>query len=150
MLNLVSIAWKTLFESLWKTFDIRFQLIVESLKKHRDLVDREANTLNIVESKIWRSQQLAQIQQWQITRAEEVERYERERSTRNVREAIAWLGATTEQEDMQTRLHQKTRGQKDSWIIQHPFIVSWLAMANSALLIWLHGKPGGGKSASIA
>ena len=127
------LAWSITFDSLWKQFDIRFQLILESLRKCRD------------QAKNWRGQQLAEIEQWRVTRTEEIERRERERCMSNIREAVAWLGVTTDQEDTQTRLLQKAGGQSDSWIIQHPSVVSWLDTASTASLIWLHGKPGGGE-----
>ena len=134
-----------MFESLWKTFDLRFQTILESMKKHRDLVDREANTMSITEAKAWRNQQLADIKHWQAIRNEEIERQERERSVSNVRESVAWLGATTEQEDLYVKLVGKTEGQRESWIFQHPIITKWLDPLSDIKSVWLHGKPGGGK-----
>ncbi|CAD6567874.1 MAG: hypothetical protein ASARMPRED_001173 [Alectoria sarmentosa] len=97
-------AWQMVFDSLWKTFDVRFQAILQSLRKHRDLIDQEAHTISIVEAKVWRGQQLEQIRQWRAERAEDLDKAERERLAAQTREAVVWFGAGQEQEDIFARV----------------------------------------------
>lgn len=78
-----------LFDSLWKTFDARFQTILESMRKHRDLIDQEANAINITEAKKWRTDCLESIEQWRTERASAIEKTERERLSTQVRAAFA-------------------------------------------------------------
>ena len=103
------LAWKIVFESLWKTFDSRFEFILENLRKHRDLIDLEANAIDIVEAKAWRSKQLEEDRRRRVERAEDLDRMERERLARQVREAVAWLGANEEQEDTFAKASESTR-----------------------------------------
>lgn len=67
------------FESLWRTFDDRFQVILESMRKHRDLIDQEANAIDIFEAKKWRNDCLDSIQQWRVERTIASEKTERDR-----------------------------------------------------------------------
>ncbi|KAL9612221.1 MAG: hypothetical protein Q9167_003170 [Letrouitia subvulpina] len=57
-------AWKILFDSLWRTFDSRFRVILESMAKHRDLIDQEASTTDIVQARAFRQAQLFEFQNW--------------------------------------------------------------------------------------
>ena len=140
------IAWKTVFDSLWKTFDPRFQGILENLRKHRDLVDQEANALNIVEGKAWRTQQLEQMRQSRVERAEEIERVENQRIRSQTREAVAWFGAAEDQEDLLLKLSRACDGDDDHWVLKEPTIMRWLEPAESHAFVWLNGKPGAGES----
>lgn len=115
------------FDSLWKTFNLRFQGILESLRKHRDLIDQEANAINIAESKSWRNEQLNQINRWRAERSEEIDKAERERLAMQMKEAVAWLGASEEQEDMLTKLSRLCDDTDSHWALKEHTIASWLA-----------------------
>ena len=143
---LFDIAWKTVFDSLWKTFNPRFQGILENLRKHRDLIDQEANALNIAEAKAWRTKQLEQIRQWRVERAEDLERVEHERIVSQTREAVAWFGEAQDQEDLLLKLSRACDGNHDHWILKEPTIMSWLEPAQTHAFVWLNGKPGAGES----
>lgn len=138
------------FDSLWKTFDSRFQAILQSLRKHRDLIDQEASTINIVEARIWRGQQLEQIRQWRAERAKDLDKAERERLGAQTREAVVWFGAAQEHEDTLTRLLRACNSADDHWALREPMIRSWLEQSRDNQFVWLQGKPGAGKySASL-
>ena len=139
------VAWKMVFDSLWKTFDSRFQAIIQSLRKHRDLIDQEASTINILEAKVWRVQQLEQIQQWRAERAEVLDKAERERLAAQTREAVMWFGAGQEQEDILARLLRACENTDGHWALRQPMIVSWLDQSRVNQFFWLHGEPGAGE-----
>ena len=139
------VAWKIVFDSLWKTFDSRFQAILQSLRKHRDLIDQEASTTSIVEAKVWRSQQLDQIRQWRAERAKVLDQVDRERLNVQIREAVVWFGAAQEQEDILARILRAYEGTDDHWALREPMIVSWLEQSRDHQFLWLHGKPGAGE-----
>lgn len=133
------------FDSLWKTFESRFQAILQSLRRHRDLIDQEASTINIVEAKIWRAQQLELIRQWRVERSEDLDRAERERLSAQTREAVVWFGAPQEQEHIFARLIRACDGVDGHWALREPMIMSWLDQSRDNQFLWLHGKPGAGE-----
>lgn len=138
-------AWKMVFDSLWKTFNPRFHGILESLKKHRDLVDQEANAIDISEAKTWRSEQLNHIMQWRAERADEIDRAERERHFAQTREAVAWLDACEEHEDTLTRMLRASTTTASHWALEAKSILSWIGQSRDLPVLWLNGKPGAGE-----
>ena len=142
-----NLAWKMVFDSLWKTFDSRFQAILQSLRKHRDLIDQEATVIGIIEAKLWRGQQLEQIRQWRAERAKDLDKAEHERLSAQTREAVVWLGAAQEQEDTLARLTRVCDTTDGHWVLREPMILAWLepSQDNQSQFLWLHGKPGAGE-----
>ena len=136
-----------MFDSLWKTFNLRFQGILENLRKHRDLIDAEANAISIVEARAWRSTQMDHIRQWRANRAYEIDKIERERMTSQMREAVAWFGADEGQEDIFAKFSKACDDSADHWIFKESSIISWLGQGSrDESVIWLNGKPGAGES----
>ena len=113
---LYSIGWKIIFSSLWKTFDLQFQAILTNLKKHRDLIDSEASSRNVVEAKAWRSQQLEEFRQLRSERAKDAEKAEKDHLNSCMRDALLWLGATNPTNAQEDSLEKLSRepGDMDS------------------------------------
>ena len=72
------------FDSLWKNFDARFQTILASMRRHRDLIDQEASAIDITEAKKWRTERLEEITKWRAEALDAVDRQERERAKSQV------------------------------------------------------------------
>ena len=142
-------GWKIMFDSLWRSFNLRFEGILESLRKHRDLIDQEANTMNVVESKIWRDDQFNQFRQWRIAQEEKIERDERVRLANQTREAVAWLNASDDQEDVLIKLLRSCDDNTSHWALSQDTIISWLDESRQSLILWLNGRPGSGMSGRI-
>ena len=70
-------AWHLMFLSLWKDFRSRFDSIIESLRKQRDIVDLEAASIDIIEAKDARKKAQDDIQDKQKRELEAVERIEK-------------------------------------------------------------------------
>ena len=120
---------------------------MESLRKHRDLIDAEANAINITEAKTWRNTQLDHIRQWRAERALEIEKKERESLASQTREAVAWFGASEGQEDVFAKISRACDGSAGHWILKEPNVASWLSQGGrDHSAIWLNGKPGAGES----
>ena len=136
-------AWKIVFESLWRTFKSRFETILESLRRHRDLIDREAAAIDITQAKEWRAQQMRDIRQWRAERAEYLEKSEKDRLTTQVREAVAWLGARDEQDNELNRVSDACDSKH--WALEDPKVLLWLDQSRYHSTLWLNGKPGAGK-----
>ena len=132
---------------MWKTFDLRFQGILESLRKHRDLVDAEANAINIAEAKAWRSTQMDHIRQWRADHAYDIDKLKRERLATQTKKAMAWFGANEGQEDIFAKFSSACDAFDDHWILKDSIVVSWLGQGGrDHPVIWLNGKPGAGES----
>ena len=145
VIMLIIIAWKMMFDSLWKSFDLRFNMILESMRKHRDLIDLEANANNIVEAKLWRTTQLEHITRWRLEVSEATKRAEIERAASHVREASVWLKASQTQEDRLDRLSASVSNASNKWILDQDKISSWMNHDAKYTFVWLHGKPGAGE-----
>ena len=123
---------------------------MDSLRKHRDLINQEANAIDIVEAKAWRSKQLEEVQRRRVERSEDLDRTERERLSRQVREAVAWLGANEEQEDTLAKLLRAYDSMNSHWSLTTPIILSWIEQGHENLFLWLNGKPGAGECKSTS
>ncbi|KAF2493309.1 hypothetical protein BU16DRAFT_563472 [Lophium mytilinum] len=135
-------SWKCFFLSSWGRFDNRFKCILESLARHSDLVDREANALSIAEAREWRERA-----------AREAKKRETEMSAAQYRHVLSWLGDRTADQDAQdeqeNRLDQLLGScypNTAEWILSRLPVKNWLRTQGNKPILWLKGKPGSGKS----
>ncbi|KAJ8067481.1 hypothetical protein OCU04_004825 [Sclerotinia nivalis] len=129
-------VWHVVIDSLWKDFDSRFSGILESLSRHRDLIDREASSINIAEARSAR-----------VRAEEDVARREKERQNYQLKDSITWLAITNEeQQDIIEQLLRRRQSGTGEWLLQNPQIMSWISDSRMHPVIWLKGIPGGGKS----
>jgi hypothetical protein len=132
-------AWKVIFDSLWKSFGNRFDAILTDLARHRDLVDREAVSIDIVEAQATRKQ--AQ---------EELDRQEKRRRATELREVTAWLALKDQdQEDDLDRIATKCQPGTCDWILNHSKARPWVNGEARKSVLWLTGIPGSGKPISL-
>ncbi|KAI9674908.1 MAG: hypothetical protein M1822_009011 [Bathelium mastoideum] len=129
-------SWQILFTSTWGHFESRFSSILASLAYHGELVDKEAAAIDISYAAERRERQL---EQW--------EKAEAERQAAQLNRVMAWLGLCgTAQVDELDRISRICSPGSCDWILKHKKITAWLDDSPSTALIWLHGKPGAGKS----
>ena len=124
-------------------------MILGSLRRHRDLVDQEANVLNISESRLFRKEvmnELEHIREWRLKSTLDIEVREKERLKYVVREVAAWLGASSHQEDILEKHLKSSKTTKSEWIFQTPYTALWLKETRHIPLLWINGKPGAGWS----
>lgn len=140
-LDLHKTGWKCFFNSSWGRFESRFKGILESLARHADLVDREANAFLISETMQWRQEAL-----------QEKSRQERERSAIQFSAVLDWLGLENNlncgqqhQEDVLDRLANDCCPGTTEWVSSQKKMKSWLR--GSTPILWLKGKPGSGRNA---
>lgn len=129
-----------LFQSLWTDFGPRFQGILEKLRKHRDLVDREAVSFDIAEASLLRAK--AQ---------EELNLRERERNTAQRQEALAWLAIEDrlQEDDFDSLCQQRVPGTCD-WILEkNRRFKLWANDRTQSAVLWIQGIPGSGAYASM-
>ncbi|KAI0376508.1 hypothetical protein F5Y04DRAFT_209138 [Hypomontagnella monticulosa] len=131
-------SWKFFFKTTWAQFDVRFDAILASMARHSDMITQEATTIDIIEAKAWREKLLA-----------ESEQKEKDRSEQQRLSLISWLGAKpkSQQDECEYLLQDYHPGTCD-WV-QDKF-QSWLGLGAQQPSVWLHGKPGAGKSVLCA
>ena len=130
-------GWKHLFDASWRSFGSRFNAILQSLDRNKDLVDREANSFDILESKAFRHRLY-----------EDIDRREAETRDWQLRDTLTWLdlqGQDREQEELFERRSKARLDGTCEWILRNTKITTWLDEHDRRLFVWLRGKPGSGK-----
>ncbi|GAB1314764.1 hypothetical protein MFIFM68171_04974 [Madurella fahalii] len=100
-------SWKFFFMTSWAYFDVRFDSILTSMARHRDSIDQEAVTIDILEAKKWR-------------------------------------------EDVASEVLRECLPKSCDWIQGHAKMIPWLQTGSKSPVIWIHGKPGAGKTVLCA
>ncbi|KAF8859961.1 PLU-1-domain-containing protein [Acephala macrosclerotiorum] len=140
-------AWQSLFLSLWKDFESRFASIIDRLKKQRDFVDREAVSIDIVESRESRLRLQRDIQQTHKHSLQLLEQNETNAAIARLQHSITWLSVDDRDQEMyydriSTRRHDETC----EWVMRQSHMKSWMRDDTNDPVLWLSGKPGAGKS----
>ena len=117
------------------------------MQRHRDLIDAEANAINIADARGFRTEQMEHSKRWRMDRVVEVDRRERRYIDSCKREAFAWLGATEPDADILFRLLRSCS--HVHWALAEPTITSWLDNGRDNPRVWVNGKPGAGESYHI-
>jgi hypothetical protein len=129
-------AWKRFFDSSWTRFDQRFGVVLDSLRKHSDLVDKEANALNI-----------STVQDWRLKAFENLEKVEKERFDNQFRAVMTWFDVKDyQQDDILNSLIDKSHPGTTAWLLSNPEVTAWLGNSSKNPILWLTGKPGSGVS----
>lgn len=144
------VEWKTVFKAMWKGFDTEFRGILQSLERHKDLVEQYTHiahyqthqaTMDTFHEK-WANHQTTMDvfhENWaQQVKAEDEKRLV---AVQN------WLVVGPQAKD-DHKEHQRVR--KDypntaTWICKHEYVKDWVeADFPGSPLLWMHGIPGAG------
>jgi hypothetical protein len=141
---LTSIGWKILFTTTWGRFERRFGGIIEDLKHHGALIDKEAMSRHIVETQ-------TSLRKLESLRKESLERIEKEEKEAAGKQYLALVSALQLNESDQisifeSLLHADRYDGTCSWTLAHPQLKSWLGVDDRPRSLWLQGKAGSGKS----
>jgi hypothetical protein len=138
-------GWLCFFNSSWGRFEARFGCILESLSRHADLVDREANAFLIAETMQWRQEALA-----------DAAKRDKERLIAQLNGVLAWLKIDSDpyctqehQDDVLDRLTNDCYAGTTEWILQDQNVKAWLKPGHGQPVLWIKGKPGSGMSTNI-
>ncbi|KAI9686269.1 MAG: hypothetical protein M1822_003925 [Bathelium mastoideum] len=133
-------SWQIFFSSMWAHFDLRFDAILKSLAYHSDLIDKEAVAAHIAEAKERREQQ-----------SEQLDKIEKDRNASQLSRVVSWLELSgASQEDELHRISKASLPHSCDWMMNHTKTRLWVEDIPVNPLIWLSGKPGGGKSVLCA
>lgn len=118
---------------------MRFFGLLENLERHRDLVDKEASAVAIIEAKKWRAQQ-----------QDNLDRLEGERRDRQLQDCVSWLAIDDRsQEDVLEKLSQRRHAGTCEWILKSPQLRIWVENQDAEPILWLVGIPGAGKFSNL-
>ena len=127
-----------IFECTWRNFEHRFGAILASLRRHSDLLDREAASIHFAEAK-----EAALVSQRQV------DDNEADRRRIELREVQRWLAVDGAQEARLERLANRCQPDSCEWMFRNESIVSWLHSNRNNPVLWIKGNPGSGKFPSF-
>lgn len=129
-----ALAWHMMFECTWRNFENRFGSILADLKRHSDLLDREAASIHFAEAKEAALASQAQIEDLEVQK-------------RRVewREVHQWLAVDDVQDTRLERLMERCQAGSCEWVFRNESIASWLHENRNKPIVWIKGNPGSGK-----
>ncbi|KAK3897093.1 hypothetical protein C8A05DRAFT_48158 [Staphylotrichum tortipilum] len=142
-------CWKLLFMTTWGRFEREFKTIIEDLKRHEDLIDKEVNAHDIVEARAMREALTA----WRTESLARLAREEKQQTARQMQAAIIWLRLDDSDQivlsDALTKVGAGHPGTVD-WVLKRRQVSSWLGPSADTPFLCLQGGPGTGKSVMVA
>ena len=127
-----------MFDAFWAGFGRRLDRILSSLAHHSDMIDREANSINI-----------ARAEQWRRNAAEETKNQEESEAIKQFKSSLSWLKANDVDVEQENELDDKTmriHANSCQWIQDHRKVQAWRSAFDRDRVLWIHGAPGAGKS----
>lgn len=129
-------AWHLWFAFDWGLFERRFNLILQKLASHCDLLDKEAAAAHFSEMKHFRDK-----------RQLEEDAFEQKRQNQMARDVFRWLSAAEDQqEEHLQRISDKRQPETCNWVLKDPQMRPWIEDDSGDAIVWMTGIPGAGKS----
>ncbi|KAI1824553.1 hypothetical protein F4861DRAFT_505422 [Xylaria intraflava] len=129
-------GWKIYFSSLWGLFEHRFDDLLQSISRTSELIDKEAASLDIIQAAEQRQRDMdASISREIRWKAEQLQ------------SVLNWLETGESDPELKLEwLRDRCYRGTSQWITKSSKLRSWLQRGRGPKLLWLHGKPGSGKS----
>lgn len=129
------LVWRQAFDALWKRFDTKFAYILNNIKQHKILLERQANLAEFAEAR--KGRDLA---------ARNFESLEKEALLQRKAFLGRWLAAVDASEDLEKGQEARTSNPNSGrWLLKKSHFRSWLDLDRpSDSMLWIHGKPGSG------
>ncbi|KAH0562509.1 hypothetical protein GP486_002801 [Trichoglossum hirsutum] len=129
--------WRQLFHATWKTFRTKFSGILANLRRHKTLVESQANLIQFAEIQKTRAAAEAQVRSMQRAEVEHMQIV--------VRSWLSPASSDVDQENVaKVRADCPDTGR---WLFRQSQIRSWCDPDSSLIpLLWLNGIPGAGKT----
>ena len=124
-----------MFDAFWTGFGRRLDQILGSLAYHSDMIDREANSINI-----------ARAEQWRRNAAEEARKQEESITNTQLQSVLTWLNGRDVEQENELDLHTELiHPDSCRWVQDHKKVQRWLSTLNQDPVLWIYGAPGAGK-----
>ncbi|KAF3137102.1 hypothetical protein TWF594_007615 [Orbilia oligospora] len=152
--------WRRFLDYAWPTFKTRFEPIIDSLKRHRDLLSDEKLTVILEELQDSHAvvdkipamlqginEKLNKLQQSGIIKKHELqERILKQRETVRTK-----LRSRNYQEDHRTALKKRSISSSGNWVFDSPKFETWLnSNSVSDSILYINGIPGSGKTILVS
>ncbi|KAH0537608.1 hypothetical protein FGG08_005600 [Glutinoglossum americanum] len=129
--------WKQLFHATWKTFRTKFSGILANLRRHKTLVESQANLIQFTEIQKTRAAAEAQVRSMRKTELRQMRM-----------EVRSWLSSADSDMDHESvakvRVDYPDTGR---WLLKQSQVRAWCDPDSSSIqLLWLNGIPGAGKT----
>lgn len=130
------IAWKQLFHSTWKTFQTKFNQLLESIRDHVTLIERQASLIEIEAN-----QEARKVQEAYFSKMEESGH---KQQILAIVEKVSPVPIEADQDKAAANwLKEQSFG---LWLLENIKMKAWLDVTNAeANLLWLKGIPGAGE-----
>ena len=129
----------------WGRFERRFEVIIDDLKAHEDLVDKTCNAINISEARKMRES----MESWRQQSIEKLAKEETQLTATQYREILGCLKfGEADQDEVFSSIASgaaETPG-TSSWIFKQEKIRAWMRCGRESIFLLLNGCPGSGKS----
>ncbi|KAI0543263.1 hypothetical protein GGR58DRAFT_519395 [Xylaria digitata] len=138
-------GWKLLFLTSWGRFQRRFDDILENLKRHESLVDKEANARNISEERQMRQE----IRDWRRENIDRIEQLEKDEAGKRYHSIASWLKVDDSgQQQIYDSLHSEGQSYPGTctWSLKNKSVQLFLQKKPVPQVLWLRGVAGSGKS----
>ena len=125
-----------MFRACWKTFRSRFRPVLESLRRHKVLVETQASLY-----------QFEEIQRMRVTAEAEFQALREAEDLRRRSAVQDWLSAANTELDQEIKSSVRTEYPGVCrWILDHKNVQAWCGSTpRSSPLLWVNGIPGAGK-----
>ncbi|KAM0437530.1 hypothetical protein ACHAPT_001894 [Fusarium lateritium] len=131
-------GWKMFFSSGWGRFEHQFDALLQGIAQNSELIDKEAASFDIIQAQEWRQKSLEDA-------AEREKRWESDQRELVLR----WLEVGDSRSNQEVKLewlrNHCCEG-TSQWLTKSQEVRSWLQFGRGRPVLWLHGKPGSGKS----
>ncbi|KAJ3530677.1 hypothetical protein NM208_g8843 [Fusarium decemcellulare] len=131
-------SWQTFFASGWGRFEHQFDALLQNISQTSDLIDRDAASFHIVKAQEYRQKSL-----------DDAENRERRREYEQREAVLRWLEVGDSKSNQEVKLEwlrSHCCEGTSQWLTKSQEVRSWLQFGRGHPVLWLHGKPGSGKS----
>ncbi|EGX44058.1 hypothetical protein AOL_s00210g219 [Orbilia oligospora ATCC 24927] len=152
--------WRRFLDYAWPTFKTKFEPIIDSLKRHRDLLSDEKLTVILEELQDSHAivdkipamlqeinEKLNKLQQSGITKKHELQ----ERTLKQRETVRTKLRSRNYQEDHRTALKKRSISSSGNWVFDSPKFEKWLnGNSGNDSILYINGIPGSGKTILVS
>ncbi|KAF2736998.1 C2H2 domain-containing protein [Polyplosphaeria fusca] len=140
--------WTKFFRSVWKNFNTKFQGILNSLRRHKQLVETRASLMHFQRYE----EDMAQFTRYQQdlneikSKMDQMIEEERSKKIKAIKEWLATGSQAAVDHERFLAVRQKYPN-TGRWILKHETIDNWMhADVPATPLVWMNGIPGAGKT----
>ncbi|KAK4466013.1 hypothetical protein QBC42DRAFT_335816 [Cladorrhinum samala] len=139
--------WKKFFHATWKTFDTQFSPILQSLERRRQLIDGEKSSATLYEIEKVREE----IEAVRTAQREQAEAGDLEKHQMRLAQIKQKLQFANYQLDQEISTEDRSGSNSGQWIFEDPRFLTWKDLEEGGnQVLFIHGKPGAGKTTLVS